>query len=285
MPHGKPPVHLDRPWLEDSEDGRLEAGAALARESARSQRLDMELVRRGLAGTRTKAQRLIESGAVSVDGHSETKHSRKVNASAVIEVMPQGHQYVSRGAYKLLGALETFAPLGLASPKGRMALDIGASTGGFTQVLLEHGAAHVIALDVGHGQLAEPVAGNSAVTDMNGTNIRDVVAQDLEYRPTYIVSDVSFISLTYVIPVISQIAAPQAEIVLLVKPQFEVGKGNLGRDGIVTDETLRVKALDTVMQCARDNGLSVMAHAVSPLEGTHGNVEYLLWLRAQGTGE
>ncbi|MCI1901740.1 MAG: TlyA family RNA methyltransferase [Bifidobacteriaceae bacterium] len=239
----------------------------------------MVLVHRGLAETRTKAQRLIESGAVSVDGHVETKHSRKVRPDSSVEVIAQGHQYVSRGVYKLLGALEAFGPLGLPSPMDRDCLDIGASTGGFTQVLLEHGARRVIALDVGHGQLVDEIRADERVLEMSGTNIRDVEPEDLAYRPTYVVSDVSFISLTYVIPVIAKIAAPRAEIVLLVKPQFEVGKGNLGKDGIVTDTRLREESLETVKNCATEQGLSVVAQTVSPIEGTHGNVEYLLWLR------
>ena len=131
--------------------------------------------------------------------------------------------------------------------------------------------------DVGHGQLDPRIAGNERIIEMSGVNIRDVEADDLPYRPSMIVSDVSFISLTYVIPVIARIAAPGAHVVLLVKPQFEVGKGNLGKNGIVESETLRKQALDTVTACAKANGLDVRATAVSPIEGTHGNIEYLLY--------
>jgi 23S rRNA (cytidine1920-2'-O)/16S rRNA (cytidine1409-2'-O)-methyltransferase len=170
-----------------------------------------------------------------------------------------------------------FSQTGLRSAEGFDCLDIGASTGGFCDVLLRRGAAHVIALDVGHGQLDPRIAGNERIIEMSGVNIRDVEADDLPYRPSMIVSDVSFISLTYVIPVIARIAAPGAHVVLLVKPQFEVGKGNLGKNGIVESETLRKQALDTVTACAKANGLDVRATAVSPIEGTHGNIEYLLY--------
>lgn len=283
MPQGKPEQVVRRPWLEPdyglAAKKEAQAEQAAQDEANAPRRLDTELVERGLADTRTRARRLVESGAVSVDGMPETKPSRKVRTDAHIEVMPQGHTYVSRGAYKLLGALEHFTPLGLASPSGRRCLDIGASTGGFTQVLLEHGAAQVVALDVGHDQLVEQLQHDSRVLDMSGVNIRAVTAADLPFRPSYVVSDVSFISLTYVLPVIARLAAPRAEVVVLVKPQFEVGKGNLGKDGIVTDATLREASLEKVKECARNCGLEVKASTVSPIEGARGNVEYLLWLR------
>ena len=156
-------------------------------------------------------------------------------------------------------------------------MDIGASTGGFCDVLLRNDAAQVIALDVGHGQLDPKIAHDDRIIEMSGVNIRDVYAEDLPYRPEMIVSDVPFISLTYVIPVIARIAAPQAQIVLLVKPQFEVGKGNLGKNGIVESQELREQALSSVVACAERNGLDVRATTVSPIEGTHGNIEYLLY--------
>ena len=239
-------------------------------------RLDVALLERGLTDSRSKAQRLIADGKVSVNGVTVTKASAKVGGDDVIAA-DRGDGYVSRGAYKLVGAFERFADVGLRSVQGLRCLDIGASTGGFCDVLLRRGAAHVIALDVGHGQLDPRIAGNERIIEMSGVNIRDVEADDLPYRPSMIVSDVSFISLTYVIPVIARIAAPGAHVVLLVKPQFEVGKGNLGKNGIVESETLRKQALDTVTACAKANGLDVRATAVSPIEGTHGNIEYLLY--------
>ena len=144
-------------------------------------------------------------------------------------------------------------------------------------MLLRHGAAQVIALDVGHGQLDPKIANDGRIIEMSGVNIRDVEVGDLPFRPEMIVSDVSFISLTYVIPVIARIAADDAQIVLLVKPQFEVGKGNLGKNGIVESEELREQALRNVIACAKSNGLDVRATGPSPIEGMHGNVEYLLY--------
>lgn len=244
-----------------------------------AERLDVAMASRGLAGTRSKAAALIKAGKVSVDGRECRKPATQVGRDARIEVSGDDG-YVSRGAYKLVGAYDHFGPLGLPSPEGRRCLDIGASTGGFTQVLLRAGAAQVIALDVGHGQLDPLVADDPRVIEMSGTNVRDITADDLPWRPDVVVSDVSFISLTYVIPVIAAIAAPGAQIVLLVKPQFEVGKGHLGKNGIVESDDLRREALAKVTDCARGHGLTVRGHAISPIEGTHGNVEYLLWLSA-----
>ena len=212
------------------------------------------MLERGLTDSRSKAQRLIADGKVSVNGVTVTKASAKVGGDDVIAA-DRGDGYVSRGAYKL----------------------VGASTGGFCDVLLRNDAAQVIALDVGHGQLDPKIAHDDRIIEMSGVNIRDVYAEDLPYRPEMIVSDVSFISLTYVIPVIARIAAPQAQIVLLVKPQFEVGKGNLGKNGIVESQELREQALSSVVACAERNGLDVRATTVSPIEGTHGNIEYLLY--------
>lgn len=239
-------------------------------------RLDIALVERGVTDSRSKAQRLIESGKVRVNGTVASKASLKVTAADTLDA-DLGDDYVSRGAYKLVGAFDMFSQTGLRSAEGLDCLDIGASTGGFCDVLLRNDAAQVIALDVGHGQLDPKIAHDDRIIEMSGVNIRDVYAEDLPYRPEMIVSDVSFISLTYVIPVIARIAAPQAQIVLLVKPQFEVGKGNLGKNGIVESQELREQALSSVVACAERNGLDVRATTVSPIEGTHGNIEYLLY--------
>ena len=162
-------------------------------------RLDIALVERGVTDSRSKAQRLIESGKVWVNGTVASKASLKVTAADTLDA-DLGDDYVSRGAYKLVGAFDMFSQTGLRSAEGFDCLDIGASTGGFCDVLLRRGAAHVIALDVGHGQLDPRIAGNERIIEMSGVNIRDVEADDLPYRPSMIVSDVSFISLTYVIP-------------------------------------------------------------------------------------
>ncbi|NEG55747.1 TlyA family RNA methyltransferase [Bifidobacterium sp. SMA15] len=243
-------------------------------------RLDLWLVAGGVVDSRSKAQRLIKGGHVTVNGRTVTKPAYAIgDATHTRIVVDKGDDYVSRGAYKLVGAFERFAEDGLPEPEGLDCLDIGASTGGFTQVLLRRGAGRVIALDVGHGQLDPRVADDPRVIEMSGVNIRDVTADDLPYRPGMIVSDVSFISLTYVIPVIAGLAAPGAHIVLLVKPQFEVGRAGLDRHGVVVSEALRAKALDDVVACAGDHGLRVVATAPSPIEGTHGNAEWLLYAR------
>ncbi len=252
-----------------------------------TQRLDSALVDRSLANSRTIAQRLIKAGVVSVNNRVITKSSFLVNNSEEIIIQKSKElekseyflKYVSRGALKLEGAFEVFSKYGLSILNSTRALDIGASTGGFCDVLLQKGVNSVIALDVGHGQLHPKIANNPRVIEMSGVNIRDVYEEDLPYKPNLIVSDVSFISLTLVIPTIARIAEKNANIVLLVKPQFEVGKGNLGKGGIVTDESLRISALEKVKNCAKANNMTVIATEKSPIEGTHGNVEYLLYAR------
>ncbi|WP_425663280.1 TlyA family RNA methyltransferase [Gardnerella piotii] len=246
------------------------------------QRLDCALVNRSLVKSRTTSQRLIKSGVVKVDNRIVKKSSFLVKKSQKISLDESKKEnscikYVSRGALKLEGAFRLFENLGLKVDSNTKALDIGASTGGFCDYLLQNGANSVIALDVGHGQLHTKIASNPRVIEMSGVNIRNVYAQDLPYKPNLIVSDVSFISLSFVIPVIARIAQNNANIVLLVKPQFEVGKGNLGKGGIVTDKNLRLKALENIKECAKNNCLSVIATHESPIEGTHGNVEYLLY--------
>lgn len=243
-------------------------------------RLDLWLVAGGVVDSRTKARNLIKAGKVTVNGAVVTKPAYAVGAGHTRIVVDKGEDFVSRGAYKLVGAFDRFAAAGLPEPEGLDCLDIGASTGGFTQVLLRRGAAHVIALDVGHGQLAPRIAGDPRVIEMSGVNIRDVHDRDLPWRPGMIVSDVSFISLTYVLPVIARIAAPKAHVVLLVKPQFEVGREGLGEGGVVTDPARRRQALDDVVACARGLGFDVRATAPSPIEGTHGNAEWLLYAQA-----
>ena len=243
-------------------------------------RLDVLLVAAGLADSRSKAQRLIKAGKVLVNGRPVTKPSYTLGGLQQARIsVDKGDDYVSRGAYKLVGAFECFAAHGLPEPLGMDCLDIGASTGGFCDVLLRRGAGRVIALDVGHGQLDPRIAAHPRIIEMSGVNIRGVAAEDLPFRPQMVVSDVSFISLTYVIPVIARIAAPGAHVVLLVKPQFEVGRSGLDRHGVVTDSSLRERALETVKQCAQTNGLVLVATAPSPIEGTHGNSEYLLYAR------
>lgn len=265
-----------------AESQELSQSQDLAESQDLAQRLDLAIVDRGLAESRTIAQRLIRSGAVNVNNCNIKKSSFLVKNSEKITINNSDNassclKYVSRGALKLEGAFSLFENSGLKVDQNTLALDIGASTGGFCDVLLQKGVKSVIALDVGHGQLHPKIANNPRVIEMSGVNIRDVHDEDLPYKPNLIVSDVSFISLTLVIPVISRIAQANSNVVLLVKPQFEVGKGNLGKGGIVNDESLRIKALNTVKDCAENNGLNVIRTHESPIEGTHGNIEYLLY--------
>ncbi|MCH4209220.1 TlyA family RNA methyltransferase [Bifidobacterium sp.] len=257
-------------------DGHHGATGSAGNAAAQPLRLDLALVARGLIRTRTKAQALIREGHVLVNGVMAHKASAPVGAGDALRV-DKGEDYVSRGAYKLVGAFHAFASSGLPSPRGLHCLDIGASTGGFCDVLLRRGADKVIALDVGHGQLDARIAADPRIIEMSGVNIRDVLPDDLPVAPQLIVADVSFVSLTYVIPVIAQLAAPGAHVVLLVKPQFEVGKGRLGKNGVVEDPVLRERALHTVMDCARMQGFDIRSHCVSPIEGSAGNIEYLLY--------
>lgn len=262
----------------NDEDAVVSAGVGRRRTVVHTRdRLDRILPAQGLTDSRARAQALIRQGLVTVNDHLASRPSQSVHPGDVILLDP-GDDYASRGALKLEGALTTFAAQGMPGPHDRLCLDIGASTGGFTDVLLRHGARRVIALDVGHGQLLDRIAADPRVIDMSGVNIREVQSGDLPFRPEYVVSDVSFISLTYVIPVLPALLAPAANCLLLVKPQFEVGRSLLGHHGIVTDEDRRREALERVLACAREQRFVVRATMPSPITGAHGNVEYLLWL-------
>ncbi|MFI6390552.1 TlyA family RNA methyltransferase [Nonomuraea sp. NPDC050547] len=250
---------------------------------SRRVRLDSELVRRGLARSREQAAQLIEAGRVSVGGQVAGKAATQVGTAAAIVVAdsPDGPDYVSRGAHKLLGALEAFKAL---SVEGRRCLDAGASTGGFTDVLLRHGAAHVLAVDVGYGQLAWSLRTDERVTVMERVNVRDLTQEMVGEAPTLIVGDLSFISLRLVLPALAAVAAPAADFVMLVKPQFEVGKERVGAGGVVREPALRAQAVRDAAAKAQDIGLAVRGVTASPLPGPSGNVEYLLWL-GKGEGE
>ncbi|MFJ2980634.1 TlyA family RNA methyltransferase [Curtobacterium sp. NPDC087082] len=237
-------------------------------------RLDALLASRGLAKSRTAASKLIQDGRVTVAGTAIVKPSAPVRPSAPIHVAG-ADEWVSRAALKLLGALDTFG----VDPSDRVALDVGASTGGFTQVLLSRGARRVVALDVGHGQLDPLVALDSRVAVVEGTNARNLTAEAyLALDPaaaetSLVVGDLSFISLRLVLPALVE-SVPADDFVLLVKPQFEVGRGGV-REGIVRDPALRNDALMNVLWAAWDLGLGTSGLAASPIVGTHGNHEYL----------
>ncbi|TDD14028.1 TlyA family RNA methyltransferase [Nonomuraea diastatica] len=246
-------------------------------------RLDSELVRRGLARSREQATQLIEDGRVSVGGRRAGKPATQVDtASAIVVADSQdGPDYVSRGAHKLLGALEAFESLAV---QGRRCLDAGASTGGFTDVLLRRGAAHVLAVDVGYGQLAWSLRTDERVTVMERVNVRDLTPGMVGEPPTLVVGDLSFISLRLVLPALAEVAAPRADFVMLVKPQFEVGKDRVGAGGVVRDPGQRAGSVRDAAAKAQDLGLTVRGVTASPLPGPSGNVEYLLWL-GKGEGE
>lgn len=247
-------------------------------------RLDSELVRRGLVDSRERAQVLIDAGRVLVAGLAATKPARQVDADTPIRIQPSSErEWASRGAYKLLSALDVFNERGLAGVQGRRCLDAGASTGGFTDVLLAQGAAEVIAVDVGYGQLIWRLRSDQRVHVLDRTNIRYLEATDLPYAPDLVVADLSFISLRVVLPALSRVADPTADLLLMVKPQFEVGKELLGKGGVVRSPELRTKAIREVLATAASLHWSAQAVAASGLPGPQGNVEYFVWLR-QGAG-
>jgi 23S rRNA (cytidine1920-2'-O)/16S rRNA (cytidine1409-2'-O)-methyltransferase len=247
----------------------------------RRRRLDAELVRRGLARSRQQADELVVAGRVSVAGRSATKPATQVDPAAAIVVVTDDTDpgYASRGGHKLAGALDAFTPRGL-EVTGRCCLDAGASTGGFTDVLLRRGADQVIAVDVGYGQLAWALQSDPRVTVLDRQNVRDLAPEQLPYRPDLVVGDLSFISLRLVLPALRRCATETADLVLMVKPQFEVGRERLGTGGVVRDPSLRAEAVAGVAASAGNAGLGVRGVVASPLPGPSGNVEYFLWLRA-----
>jgi 23S rRNA (cytidine1920-2'-O)/16S rRNA (cytidine1409-2'-O)-methyltransferase len=244
-------------------------------------RLDAALASVGLARSRTHAAQLITAGLVRVDGVAQVKASFHVREGQALTV-DGDDGYVSRAAGKLNAALDAFPAV---SVEGRLVLDAGASTGGFSQVLLERGAREVIALDVGHGQLAQVVAEDPRVRVVEGFNVRFATPETLaaaarvDEAPTLVVADLSFISLTTVLPALQAVSTPDADFVLLVKPQFEVGRTGI-REGIVKNSGLRGEAVASVLWSAFDLGLGTAGIAPSPVIGAAGNKEYLIWLSA-----
>jgi 23S rRNA (cytidine1920-2'-O)/16S rRNA (cytidine1409-2'-O)-methyltransferase len=245
-------------------------------------RLDAELVRRKLARSREHAGQLIAAGRVTVGRNVATKPATQVETAAAIVVAQDENDpdYVSRGGHKLAGAFEAFVPRGLRV-QGRRALDAGASTGGFTDVLLRAGAAHVVAADVGYGQLAWSLRSDDRVTVKDRTNVRELTLEAIDGVPVdLVVGDLSFIPLGLVLPALTRCCAPDADLVLMVKPQFEVGRERLGSGGVVRSPELRAGAVRGVATRAWELGLGTLGVTASPLPGPSGNVEYFLWLRA-----
>jgi 23S rRNA (cytidine1920-2'-O)/16S rRNA (cytidine1409-2'-O)-methyltransferase len=247
---------------------------------ARRARLDAELVRRGLARSREQAAGLIEAGRVRVRGVPARKAAAMVDPADPVLVTGEdpASEYVSRGGHKLAGALAEFGPRGLAVD-GRRCLDAGASTGGFTDVLLRAGAAEVVAVDVGYGQLAWSLRTDPRVRVHERTNVRTLTPEAIGGPVALTVADLSFISLRLVLPALAACTAPDGDLALMVKPQFEVGKERVGQGGVVRDPDLRAEAVLSVAATAADLGLGVAGVASSPLPGPSGNVEFFLWLR------
>jgi len=240
------------------------------------ERLDKVLVDRGLAASRERARALIMAGNVIVGDHTETKPGTQVAADIAISLKEEDHPYVSRGALKLIKGLDQFA----IDPAGKTALDIGASTGGFSDVLLRRGAARIYAIDVGYGQLAWTIRQDPRVVVLERHNVRTI---DLALVPEpcdLAVIDVSFISLALVLPRVRELLQPPAgkPVIALVKPQFEVGRALVGKGGVVRDPAARRAAVDGVRRWAADHGFTAGDDVESPITGPAGNVEYLLLL-------
>jgi 23S rRNA (cytidine1920-2'-O)/16S rRNA (cytidine1409-2'-O)-methyltransferase len=241
----------------------------------RRTRVDAELVRRGLARSRQQAAELIGAGRVLVDGMPATKPATGIALTASLKVEDGERSWVSRGAHKLMGALDAFG----IEVTDRRCLDAGASTGGFTEVLLDRGAREVVAVDVGYGQLAWPVRSDERVTVMERTNVRTLTPDLIAGAVQVVVADLSFISLATVLPALAACASTDADIVPMVKPQFEVGKGQVGAGGVVSDPLLRHSAVRAVSARAAELQWQTVGVVASPLPGPSGNVEYFLWLR------
>ena len=244
---------------------------------ARRSRLDAELVRRGLARSREHAVALISEGRVAVSGRAATKPATGVEAGTpvVVRTDPDRPTWVSRGAHKLIGALDAFG----VPVEGRRALDAGASTGGFTEVLLRRGAAEVVAVDVGYGELAWSLRTDERVRVLERTNARTLTPDQIGGPADLVVADLSFISLRLVLPALTGCATPAADLLPMVKPQFEVGRQRLGAGGVVRDPQLRAEAVLDVARAASGLGWGTAGVVASPLPGPAGNVEFFLWLR------
>ena len=244
---------------------------------ARRSRLDAELVRRGLARSREHAVTLIAEGRVAVAGTAATKPATGVEAGTpvVVRTDPDEARWVSRGAHKLLGALDAFP----VAVEGRRALDAGASTGGFTEVLLSRGAAEVVAVDVGYGELAWSLRTDDRVRVHDRTNVRNLTPEAIDGEVDLVVADLSFISLRLVLPALTACARSDADLLPMVKPQFEVGRQRLGAGGVVRDPEHRIQAVLEVGRAAESLGWGTAGVVASPLPGPAGNVEFFLWLR------
>lgn len=243
-------------------------------------RLDVEVYERGLCRSRERARQLVKDGKVTVDGRVCTKPSASVSSENRIEVTGDIHCYVGRGGLKLEKAVKEFD----IDLNGAVCLDIGASTGGFTDCMLQNGAALVYALDVGHSQLDDKLCSDVRVVNMEKTNIRDSVVSDFSRPLSFIATDVSFISLKLVLPKIKELLADNGSAVVLLKPQFEAGKSNLNRNGIVKEPKVHRQIISDMTAFADQNGFCILGICVSPIKGGTGNSEYLLYLKHKSEG-
>lgn len=246
------------------------------------ERLDVLLVRRGLAASREKARAVIMAGNVLVNGQREDKAGAAFDEKAEITVKGGQLKYVSRGGLKLEKAMSHFD----VSPEGKVCMDVGASTGGFTDCMLQNGAVKVYAVDVGYGQLDWKLRQDERVVCMEKTNIRYVAPDDIGEAPSFASIDVSFISLEKVLPPVRELLAGDGEAVCLIKPQFEAGRGKVGKKGVVRDPAVHREVIERVMTSAVLDGFDVCALEFSPIKGPEGNIEYLMHLRKRpgGTG-
>ena len=237
-------------------------------------RLDSEMVARGLARSRERAKEMIRSGNVTVNGKTAKKPSDEVMTDDLIETA-ETDIYVGRGALKLEKAYEEFG----LDLRGKVCLDIGASTGGFTDFMLQQGAGKVFAVDVGHGQLAQSLIADPRVVNMEGTDIREVTADDLGGQADFISVDVSFISLTKILPKVYELLKEEAVAAVLIKPQFEAGRSDIGKRGIVKDRKVHIRVLSEIDSFASSIGFITGKYTFSPVRGGSGNIEYLVKLR------
>jgi 23S rRNA (cytidine1920-2'-O)/16S rRNA (cytidine1409-2'-O)-methyltransferase len=244
-------------------------------EELKKQRLDLEVLERGLAPTRERAKALILAGQVTVNGQVVSKAGTPVSSASRVELTAPDHPYVGRGGIKLAHALDAFG----IDPHGRRALDVGASTGGFTDVLLQRGAESVVALDVGHGQLDWKLRNDSRVIVREGINARALTPNDVPHHVSLAVIDVSFISLKLILPSVKPFLDPPGDIVALVKPQFEAGRDDVGRGGLVTDPAVHDAVLTGVTEAAAAIGLTRVSMTPSPITGAAGNQEFFVHLR------
>lgn len=251
------------------------------REGNMKERLDVLLVKRNLAESREKAKAVIMSGNVFVDGNREDKAGTMFEDSVAIELKGSTLRYVSRGGLKLEKAVDVFN----IELFGKICMDVGASTGGFTDCMLQNGAVRVYSVDVGHGQLAWKLRNDERVVCMEKTNIRYVTPDDIEDRIEFASIDVSFISLTKVLPPVKELLTDDGEIVCLIKPQFEAGREKVGKKGVVRDQKVHVEVVEMIVDFARQIGFKTLDLSYSPIKGPEGNIEYLLYITKDQTKE